>query len=434
MKTMIRQLWNTIGAALITALLSSPAMATNIDLYRPNAGPTGTARLLGSQGLGPRHLTIGLAASYADNPLVLDGFLAAPTTRAVVNQIFTHHLFGEIGIHERIGFGFDLPASIVQHIPATGGFTERTTYRIGDVAIYSKIGLLLPERDPMGLAIVPFVEAPTGQVGNFSGEQNADFGAKLVLDKQWNDFWLGANVGYRGRASGETITVIGSTSQIVLDDELTYGIGGVYEALPDRLQVMADVTGSTVLKDFAKQENSSPLEATGAVRALFRDRALALTVGGGAGILEGYGAPRFRVFANLSHTWSWEGERKAKAPTTTDRKEIKTIVLMGVHFDTARASLRPDGVAILNNNLEWLQTHAHTTLVIEGHTDSRGSVAYNQRLSERRAASVRDFYLQQGLTPERLDIAPQGELQPIAPNTTPDTMAINRRVVVRIYE
>lgn len=407
---------------------------TLIDVQRPNAGPTGTVRVLGSQGTPPRHLTVGIGASFADNPLVLSGFIAGDSTRTVVDHIFTNHLYSEIGLHDRFSAGFDLPASLVQHILTTGGFTETNAYRIGDVLFYGKIGLLLPNQSPVGLSIIPFVEAPTGQVEHYTGEQGVNFGAKLALDKKWDDFTLGGNVGYRARSTGETITVVGSTSQIVLDDELTYGIGGTYAAIPDRLEILADVSGSTVVKDFAQYKNSSPLEATGGVRALFNDRATALTVGGGGGILAGYGAPMYRVFANLSHTFDWGPGASRKAVATAPRREIKTIVLMGVHFDTAKATLRRDGIAILNKNLEWLQNNVSTVLRIEGHTDSRGSTPYNQGLSERRARSVWTYYRDQGIAESRMEVVGLGELNPVAPNTALDTMAINRRVVVRIFE
>jgi OmpA-OmpF porin, OOP family len=68
---------------------------------------------------------------------------------------------------------------------------------------------------------------------------------------------------------------------------------------------------------------------------------------------------------------------------------------------------------------------------IAGHTDSIGSAAYNLRLSEQRAASVRDFLLAKGtLQPERLDAVGMGEIQPISGISAEDPM--NRRVEVRL--
>jgi OOP family OmpA-OmpF porin len=71
------------------------------------------------------------------------------------------------------------------------------------------------------------------------------------------------------------------------------------------------------------------------------------------------------------------------------------------------------------------------TGVIEGHTDSNGADAYNQRLSEQRAKAVRDYMVSMGIDPARLEAKGYGESQPVADNATPEGRAQNRRVVLR---
>ena len=74
---------------------------------------------------------------------------------------------------------------------------------------------------------------------------------------------------------------------------------------------------------------------------------------------------------------------------------------------------------------------------VEGHTDSRGSDAYNQGLSERRAIAVHDYLVGQGVDGGRLDTVGMGESDPVAPNENddgsdnPDGRAQNRRVVLK---
>lgn len=72
-----------------------------------------------------------------------------------------------------------------------------------------------------------------------------------------------------------------------------------------------------------------------------------------------------------------------------------------------------------------------TSGVIEGHTDSIGSDAYNQKLSERRAATVREYLIAQGIAESRMAPTGFGESQPVADNKTADGRAENRRVVLR---
>ena len=72
-----------------------------------------------------------------------------------------------------------------------------------------------------------------------------------------------------------------------------------------------------------------------------------------------------------------------------------------------------------------------TSGVIEGHTDSIGSDAYNQKLSERRAATVREYLIAQGIAESRMSPTGFGESQPVADNKTAEGRAENRRVVLR---
>ena len=71
---------------------------------------------------------------------------------------------------------------------------------------------------------------------------------------------------------------------------------------------------------------------------------------------------------------------------------------------------------------------------MQGHTDSTGSARHNQGLSERRAASVRDYLMAQGVSATQLTARGFGETQPIASNATAEGRAKNRRVVMHVLE
>ena len=73
------------------------------------------------------------------------------------------------------------------------------------------------------------------------------------------------------------------------------------------------------------------------------------------------------------------------------------------------------------------------TATISGHTDSTGSEAYNQKLSERRAISVKEEIVKQGISPDRLDAKGYGEEKPIATNKTKEGRQANRRVEAEVY-
>ncbi|WMJ68000.1 OmpA family protein [Stenotrophomonas sp. 24(2023)] len=98
-----------------------------------------------------------------------------------------------------------------------------------------------------------------------------------------------------------------------------------------------------------------------------------------------------------------------------------SIDLKGVNFDFDKSNLRPDAVAILSEASEILKRYPDLRVEVAGHTDSKGTDAYNQKLSERRATAVYNYLTQQGVAASRL-VGPigYGKSRPIAPNTNPD--------------
>jgi OOP family OmpA-OmpF porin len=105
--------------------------------------------------------------------------------------------------------------------------------------------------------------------------------------------------------------------------------------------------------------------------------------------------------------------------------------LNGVYFEFDSARLTADSTAALDDALEILNRHADLVVEVAGHTDSRGTDAYNQRLSERRAASVVKYLVAHGISAERLTAKGYGESEPVADNATDEGRAKNRRVEMR---
>jgi outer membrane protein OmpA-like peptidoglycan-associated protein len=99
-----------------------------------------------------------------------------------------------------------------------------------------------------------------------------------------------------------------------------------------------------------------------------------------------------------------------------------------VRFDTNKSSLTAAANANLDKVIPVLQSYADTDLVIYGYTDSTGKAEYNLTLSEQRAASVKAYLTQNGLSSSRIKTAGLGIADPIATNETVDGRAQNRRV------
>ncbi|MFM7142711.1 MAG: OmpA family protein [Alphaproteobacteria bacterium] len=106
----------------------------------------------------------------------------------------------------------------------------------------------------------------------------------------------------------------------------------------------------------------------------------------------------------------------------------KKIVLRGVNFDYDKATLQPAGRPILDEAAEILKANPDVNVEVRGYTDSRGSDAYNMRLSERRAQTVKNYLVSRGVSPSRLTTRGYGESDPVATNETAAGRAQNRRV------
>ncbi|MEL6614405.1 MAG: OmpA family protein, partial [Bacteroidota bacterium] len=102
-----------------------------------------------------------------------------------------------------------------------------------------------------------------------------------------------------------------------------------------------------------------------------------------------------------------------------------------IRFDTASDRLRPESTGILDEMVDLLEASGDVRVRIEGHTDSDGTDATNQDLSERRAMAVKRYLTRHGIDASRLETQGFGESQPVASNDTPEGKAMNRRVGFR---
>jgi outer membrane protein OmpA-like peptidoglycan-associated protein len=113
----------------------------------------------------------------------------------------------------------------------------------------------------------------------------------------------------------------------------------------------------------------------------------------------------------------------------------KKIFLRSVNFDFDRTDVRPDAEPILDEAIRIIKEQdGEFTVILEGHTDSVGTLPYNQELSERRAESVRRYLVDHGVSEDRIRSVGYGETRPLADNSTPEGRARNRRVEQRLEE
>ena len=112
----------------------------------------------------------------------------------------------------------------------------------------------------------------------------------------------------------------------------------------------------------------------------------------------------------------------------------KVFTLKNVHFETGKATLTVNSYPALNDLVGALKSNLNMIIEIAGHTDNVGSSEINQKLSEARANSVKDYLISKGIAPARLTAKGYGDTQPVADNSSEQGRKQNRRTEVRIIK
>ena len=143
--------------------------------------------------------------------------------------------------------------------------------------------------------------------------------------------------------------------------------------------------------------------------------------------------------SNTQYTITAAGEGGARTASTMvsviplPLPKVIDRLTIHVNFDFDKADIRPADLAELQKAVEFVDKYPGYRISLEGHTDSIGSEKYNQALSERRAAAVKDYLLKQGVADgQRIQTVGYGESKPIADNSTEKGRFENRRVEVLI--
>ncbi len=159
------------------------------------------------------------------------------------------------------------------------------------------------------------------------------------------------------------------------------------------------------------------------------DRGERAAIGAGAGAIAG-GA----IGAYMDVQEARLREKLAGTGVSVTRSGDDLILNMpgNVTFGTDSADIRSDFYPVLHSVALVLEEFDRTRIQIAGHTDSTGAEDYNQRLSERRAASVRSYLSAEGIPALRTSARGFGERYPIASNRTSEGRSQNRRVELRL--
>lgn len=189
------------------------------------------------------------------------------------------------------------------------------------------------------------------------------------------------------------------------------------------------------LKQYPNVPKISPLEAHDAYLEAFKKAGW--TIGAeypNEGVYAHYDKNGRDIYARMRHS---EG-RSFDLFVADTGSELKAALakkckaaVYGINFDFDKATLRPDSEPTLKQVLDVLKGDPKLSVEIGGHTDNVGKPDYNMKLSDRRAASVREWLVAHGIAANRLTSHGYGDTQPLVPNSSDENRAQNRRVELK---
>ncbi len=387
---------------------------------------------------------ISTAYDYVDAPLV--GISSDRTTQT---NVFIHKMqtaSAALGflLHKRVYLHAQIPYHLAVDIDQALGAEKRLPSNIdyeglGDVQAKLKIRLT-SDNSKSHVALIPYGSYQTSENPDFlisDGEYG--YGLGLAVDRDFGFMKVFLNFGYY-------IAEEAFYRNIDRTRRLEGGLG-IYVPLTTWLGLNAEWVGATTFPEYESDQNPSNVY-TG-----LRGRIGSLFLFGGveaSSYIRDNRSTHFAYYGGAKYAfWKCKSCQKpkvvetstavAETPPETKPVEVAEIqrkldIFRDVKFETASALIKPESYVPLNTaaSLIKLYNEQISVINIEGHTDSRGSHAKNQLLSQNRANSVRAYLVSQGVPETKLRSVGFGETRPLVPETSRDNMATNRRVEFKV--
>ena len=466
----------------LVVLAASPAAADGLDGERfvPATGAEGTFTVEHPSVPSPWGWGLGLFVNYADNQIVLRDDAGNVGSRPLQTGVTTD-LVGSVGLFGWAELGIGLPLHLVYSGDpyAAGGSQLDAKAGLGDLRVVPKFALLrrgtLQRHVLLGLAVP--VSFPTGNDEAARGAGGFTVHPELLFAYHIGKLGLGFDGGYAWRS--HHAVALPWADEVTFSPWLAYGITRDLTVRAE-LDGEKEVNAAVAHADFPIELLAGLDYAIGNVDLYFgASRGLSDGVGDPAiriigGIRYRHDAPRHQGFEDSDRDGVMDKDDKCRdepededgfedadgcpdpdndndgIPDTRDecpdvpgdaahdgcpaktyvRVENGRIFIFGkVQFATGSDQVDRRSEPLLHQIAEALKANPWVGQVrIEGHTDNIGDPRFNQSLSERRAASVREELIKRGIAPERLATKGYGESRPLAPNKAPAGRARNRRV------
>jgi OOP family OmpA-OmpF porin len=264
------------------------ADAANGRRFGPTAVLSPYLTLDGTHTVGDGAAGVHVLGSYERRPLIFER--DGERTIDIITERWATDLALTYGFLPRLDFGVNVPLIVSQSGRGPTG-TGLASGALGDPALALKFELVDKTFNVVGVALVGQASLPLGNAEALAGEPASTMGGRLVLElPRGSRSDLTLNLGYRARQNT-------NLEDLVLDDELTAGFG-VTQRLGTHVQAMAEASLATPAGAPFDGLARTPADANVGFRIRIYD-GLHLSLGGGAGLLPGYGAPAWRAFVGF---------------------------------------------------------------------------------------------------------------------------------------
>jgi outer membrane protein OmpA-like peptidoglycan-associated protein len=407
----------------------------NVQLFNPSMNSSFTMAEDALLYSNAQAIQFGATYNYLNRPLVELSNDRKQRVGNIVDGLNTLSLTGGYYFDDAFFAGAELPVNMVS-MPG-----KAQSFAMGDSRLLGKVRLT-PAYSTVSVALIPELYLPTGDRSLYLSDGSIGGGLKVAVEREFGRVHTTANLGYR-RSTG------GIYRELNYKSRLSASLGGSIR-LSHLWAVNVEGTGSMLLP---RSEEQNPGEAYAGLRYQPRD-GMTLSLGGAVGALNGVGSADYRIIAGLQFVARPPvvetpiiSAAPAPAPVIAVSAVAKTAprvffepkqirITEEVKFLHNSDLLADSAMTLLNEVAEVMKqnTANFKTITIEGHTNELGSAKHNNKLSEERAASVKEYLVSRGVSPDRLVAVGYGKSRPkkFPGLSKKAALAANRRVEFKV--
>ena len=313
-----------------------------------------------------------------------------------------------------------------------------------------------------GLVLLTAVNFDTIDNNPYSGDPATPiYNIELIGDTQLYNFGVGINLGYRARTPGDQVQNIPVEP---LGSQLTYSLAISRFVNALEMQFIAEIYGSEPADESVSREAQRTMRSSEGLLGLkyLVNQNLAAHFGAATYLQQTATSPDLRIYAGLNYVFgpvfqpsknkklrrrtktlapippppgiaNLDTNPQPSVPLPSSEPEVYVLENIEFSFDSFRKIL-PGSLSEIDRMAEILQQRSFSRLVIAGHTDALGSDAYNNKLSQQRAETIRAYLLKKyQFSAAKVVAKGFGESIPIADNATLQGRQRNRRVEFKVF-